>query len=131
MSRQRAVHISLLWLYLMLPALLCKNLHCYFSPYLTAEEQGTFKLVVTECPPKEVCYKAQGRYGTHNGLVHRGCMLLEKCGQVKKISLRGAIYNTSYSCCDWSHCNSGTGITTNFVTLFIIIGGRSLTLIGL
>uniref|UniRef100_A0A3B3ZR74 UPAR/Ly6 domain-containing protein n=2 Tax=Periophthalmus magnuspinnatus TaxID=409849 RepID=A0A3B3ZR74_9GOBI len=125
------MHISPLLIYLMLPTLLCKNLLCYFSLYETLETKGIFKPVVTECPPKEVCYKAEGRYGNHTGLTHRGCMLLKNCNEVKKINLRGAIYNTSYSCCDWSYCNSGTDVSTNFVTLFIIMGGLSLKLIGL
>ncbi|KAJ0029391.1 hypothetical protein NQD34_004388 [Periophthalmus magnuspinnatus] len=115
----------------MLPTLLCKNLLCYFSPYETLETKRMFKLVVTEFPPKEVCYKAEGRCGNHTGLTHRGCMLLKNCSQVKKNSLRKTIYNTSYSRCDWSYCNSGTDVSTNFVTLFIIMGGLSLKLIGL
>ncbi|KAK7890902.1 hypothetical protein WMY93_022865 [Mugilogobius chulae] len=119
MSRQKAVLISTLWLNLMLPSLLCENLRCFYSPYQTQEKQATFKLVVTECPPKEVCYKAQGSFGTHNALTQRGCMLLEKCNHVAKVRLRGAIYNTSYSCCDWSYCNSSTGVTADFITLFI------------
>lgn len=121
MSRQRTTLFSVLLIYVMLPFLLCSNLRCYYSPYITNDTRKVFKLVVTECPPKQVCYKASAFYGEHDALTHHGCMLLNNCDQMKMISIKGATYNTSYSCCDWSYCNSGTGIKASF-TLFVIIG---------
>uniref|UniRef100_A0AAV2KY76 UPAR/Ly6 domain-containing protein n=1 Tax=Knipowitschia caucasica TaxID=637954 RepID=A0AAV2KY76_KNICA len=114
-----AAHMSLLWLYLLLPSLMCENMLCYYSPYSTKETQGMFKLVVTECPPKHVCYKAQGYYGAHATLTQRGCMLVESCSQGKKISLRGAIFNTTYSCCEWNYCNSSPSTSDTMIRVFI------------
>lgn len=121
MKRQRTMHSISLWLFsLLLPSVLCENLRCYYSPIANHETRGLFKLVVTECPPKELCYKAHGSYGSHSALTARGCMLLKDCSQVTRIRFRGVIYNTSYSCCDWPYCNSSARNTANLVTLFIV-----------
>ncbi|XP_074534142.1 protein Bouncer [Halichoeres trimaculatus] len=94
--------LILLWLYL--PSLLGDNLRCYYSPVLN--KKSKFKLVETECPPNELCYKAEGRYGNHSALSARGCMAKKDCSQVHKIRNRGTIYTMSYSCCNEPYCNS-------------------------
>uniref|UniRef100_A0A3B5AMA5 UPAR/Ly6 domain-containing protein n=1 Tax=Stegastes partitus TaxID=144197 RepID=A0A3B5AMA5_9TELE len=73
----------------------------------------TFELVVTECPPNEHCFKAEGRYGNHSALSARGCMLEDDCSQKHNISIKGTVYTMSYACCDWPYCNSCLGITAN------------------
>lgn len=94
-----------LWLYLLLPTLLCDNLLCYYSPIL--EREITFQLIVTECPPGELCFKADGHYGNHSALSARGCMAEGDCGQVHSLRLKGTVYAMSYACCDVNYCNSG------------------------
>lgn len=115
---------SLFLISLMVPAVHNKppNLRCYYLPYTTNETEDIFKVVVTECPPEEVCYSAKGRYGMIDGLIHKGCMRLEKCDSEKMITVKGVVYNTSYSCCDWSHCNTGTCVAANLVMTLVIFG---------
>ncbi|XP_011474270.2 protein Bouncer isoform X1 [Oryzias latipes] len=101
-------HAALLWLCLPLPLLLCENLHCYYSPVL--EKEITFELVVTECPPNEMCFKGLGRYGNYTALSARGCMLEKDCSQVHSLRLLGTVYTMSYSCCDWPYCNRAVAL---------------------
>ncbi|GLD69560.1 protein Bouncer-like protein [Lates japonicus] len=75
------LHVAVLWFYLLIPSLLCDNLLCYYSPIL--EREKTFELIVTECPPNELCFKADGHYGNHSALSARGCMAKKDCSQVK------------------------------------------------
>ncbi|XP_041794611.1 protein Bouncer-like [Chelmon rostratus] len=103
------LRVAVLWFYLFLPSLLCDNLLCYFSPIL--EKEKTVELIVTECPPDELCFKADGRYGNHSALSARGCMAKKDCSQVHSIRLKGTIYSMSYSCCDRPYCNSCPGVT--------------------
>lgn len=105
---RQLVHAALLWLSLPLPLLLSENLHCYFSPIL--EKEITFELIVTECPPNELCFKALGRYGNYTALSARGCMLEKDCSQVHSLRLLGTVYSMSYSCCDWPYCNRGVAL---------------------
>uniref|UniRef100_A0A8C6UGH2 UPAR/Ly6 domain-containing protein n=1 Tax=Neogobius melanostomus TaxID=47308 RepID=A0A8C6UGH2_9GOBI len=124
----RNMLVSVLLIYLMLPPLLCENLRCFYSPYTTQDTRRLFKVVVTECPPKQLCYKATGRYGNHSALTHHGCMLLKDCNKFKMITVSGAIYNTSYSCCDRAYCNTGSGIAANFATMFVVTGSLSIVM---
>ncbi|XP_054475934.1 protein Bouncer-like [Anoplopoma fimbria] len=113
--------LQLLWFYLLLPSLLCVNLRCYYSPIL--EKKHTFQLIVTECPPNEQCFKAEGRYGNHSALSARGCMAKKDCSQVHGLSIRGTVYTMSYSCCDSPYCNSCLGIKAKpfYVTVTLLI----------
>lgn len=94
----------LLWLSLLLPSLLCDGLLCYFSPLL--EKEVPFDFVVTECPPEELCFEAEGRYGNHSVLTGRGCMAREECGRSHSIRYKGSAFHMSYSCCEAAYCNS-------------------------
>nr|XP_046249420.1 protein Bouncer isoform X2 [Scatophagus argus] len=107
-SMLQLLHVAVLWFCLLLPSLLCDNLLCYYSPIL--EKEKTFELIVTECPPDELCFKADGRYGNHSALSASGCMAERDCSQVHSIRLKGTMYAMSYSCCDWSYCNSCPGV---------------------
>ncbi|CAJ1056401.1 hypothetical protein NQZ68_038073 [Xyrichtys novacula] len=109
------LRVALLCFYF-IPSLLCANLRCYYSPVLEKEEK--FELVETECPPDELCYKADGRYGNHSALTGRGCMAKKDCSQVHKIRLKGTIYTMSYSCCDGPYCNSSPRVeaTSLYIT---------------
>lgn len=99
---------ALLWLLLLLPPpLLCDNLLCYFSPLL--EKEVSFEFIATECPPGEMCFKADGRFGNHSALSGRGCMAREGCGQTHSIRYKGSVFVMSYSCCDSPYCNSCPG----------------------
>lgn len=113
------LRVAVLWFHLLLPSLLCDNLLCYYSPIL--EKEKTFELIVTECPPDELCYKADGRYGNHSALSTRGCMVAEDCSQVHSIRLKGTVYSMSYSCCDWSYCNSCPGVTANSIYITVTL----------
>ncbi|XP_029991458.1 protein Bouncer [Sphaeramia orbicularis] len=116
------LHVSVLWIYLLLPSLLCENLLCYYSPVLEKELEGTlFEPILTECPPEEVCYKAEGLYGNFSALLARGCMPRRECGQVDKVRVKGVIYTMHRTCCDSPHCNICTGITVTSALLFITV----------
>ncbi|KAM8893102.1 protein Bouncer [Spinachia spinachia] len=113
------LHFAALWFHL-LPALLCDNRFCYYSPIL--EKERTFRLIVTQCPPDELCFKAEGRYGNHSALSARGCMAKEDCGQVHSIKLKGTVYSMSYSCCDSPYCNSCPGLAANWLFITVTLG---------
>ncbi|TDH09483.1 hypothetical protein EPR50_G00087300 [Perca flavescens] len=115
------LHVAVLWFYLLLPSMLCDNLHCYYS-YIQ-EKEGTVELIVTECPPDELCFKANGRYGNHSILSARGCMVEEDCSQVHSLTFKGTIYKMSYDCCDWPYCNSCLGVTPKslYFTVTLVI----------
>ncbi|XP_042268188.1 protein Bouncer-like isoform X1 [Thunnus maccoyii] len=119
------LHIAVLWFHL-LPSLLCDNLRCYYSPVL--EKEISFELIVTECPPDELCFKADGRYGNYSALSARGCMAEKDCSQVHRLRLKGIIYTMSYACCDWPYCNSCLNVTAKLaitvalVTVAVIAG---------
>ncbi|XP_077939019.1 protein Bouncer [Gasterosteus aculeatus] len=116
-NMSQLLHLSALWFYLLVPPLLCDNRFCYYSPIL--EKGKMFKLIVTECPPNELCFKADGRYGNHSALSARGCMAKKDCSQVHSITLKGTAYTMSYSCCDSPYCNSCLGLSANL--LFITV----------
>ncbi|XP_070827979.1 protein Bouncer [Chaetodon trifascialis] len=113
------LRVAVLWFYLLLPSLLCDNLLCYYSPIL--EKEKTFEPIVTECPPDELCFKADGRYGNHSALSARGCMPKKACSQVHSIRLKGTVYTMSYGCCDWPYCNSCPGITASSLCITITL----------
>ncbi|XP_056243111.1 protein Bouncer-like [Seriola aureovittata] len=115
----QVLHVSVLWFYLLLPSLLCDNLLCYYSPILEKEE--TVQLIVTECPPSEHCFKADGRYGNHSALSARGCMAEKDCSQVHKIRLRGTVYIMSYACCDKPYCNSCLAVKANLLSITVTL----------
>ncbi|XP_042352515.1 protein Bouncer-like [Plectropomus leopardus] len=113
------LHVAVLWLYLLLPSLLCDNLLCYYSPIL--EKEHTFELIVTECPPDELCYKGDGRYGNHSALSTRGCMAKKDCSQVHSIRVKGTVYTMTYDCCDKPHCNSCLGIAAKSLSITVTL----------
>uniref|UniRef100_A0A3P9M7Z7 Protein Bouncer n=1 Tax=Oryzias latipes TaxID=8090 RepID=A0A3P9M7Z7_ORYLA len=87
-------------------------LPCCFAVALPSpsSKEITFELVVTECPPNEMCFKGLGRYGNYTALSARGCMLEKDCSQVHSLRLLGTVYTMSYSCCDWPYCNRGVAL---------------------
>lgn len=102
------LRVALLWLFLLLPSLPCDNLLCYFSPLL--EKEVSFDFIATECPPGELCFKADGRYGNHSALSGRGCMAREDCSQTHSVRYKGSVLVVSYSCCDSPYCNACPGV---------------------
>lgn len=120
------LRVALLWLYLLLPSLLADNLRCYYSPVL--DKKRKFKLIETECPPDELCYKAEGRYGNHSALSARGCMAKKDCSQVHKIRMRGTVYTMSYSCCDGPYCNSSLRVAAT--SLYITVALMTVTVMA-
>ncbi|XP_060891658.1 protein Bouncer isoform X1 [Labrus mixtus] len=122
------VRVAVLWFYLLLPSLLCDNMMCYYSPVL--EKEKKFELIATVCPPDELCFKADGRYGNHSALSARGCMAKKDCGQVHKLRLKGTVFTMSYNCCNEAYCNSSPGmaatslyITVTLMTLLVMARG--------
>ncbi|KAK5867183.1 hypothetical protein PBY51_011698 [Eleginops maclovinus] len=109
-----------LWIYLLLPSLLCENMRCYYSPILEKEEK--FELIVTECPPDEMCFKAEGHYGNYSALSARGCMAKKTCSRVHEIRIKGIVYTMSYGCCDSPYCNTCPGVFVQplFITLTLM-----------
>ncbi|KAM9754720.1 protein Bouncer-like [Menidia menidia] len=115
------------WLCPLLPPLLCENLLCFYSPILEIEK--TFELIVTECPPNEVCFKAAGRYGNYTALSARGCLLEERCSRQYSLRLKGTAYAMSYSCCDRPYCNAGSPLRPLYPTvMFAAIATAAYTL---
>ncbi|KAM4618212.1 protein Bouncer [Polymixia lowei] len=111
-SVYQLLYVAALWLVLLLPCLRCDNLLCYYSPVLENDkEESAFKLVVTECPPDELCFKADGHYGNHSALSARGCMAEGDCDRVDSLRLKGTGYTLSYACCYWHYCNSCPRLT--------------------
>lgn len=110
------LHVVVLWFYI-LPSLLCGNLLCFYRPLM--EKEKTFELIVTECPPHELCFKADGRYGNYSALSARGCTAEEDCSQLHSIRFKGTVYSMSYACCDWSYCNSGPGISATLLSITV------------
>ena len=113
------LHVSVVWFSLLPHMLLCENLLCLYSPFLY--KGTTFELIVTECPPGELCYKADGRYGNHSALSARGCMAEKDCSKVRKIQLKGTIYTMSYTCCDTPYCNSCPAIAANLLSTTVTL----------
>lgn len=118
-NMSQLLHVAVLWFYL-LPSLLCDNLLCFYRPFM--EKEMMFELIVTECPPNELCFKADGRYGNYSGLSARGCMAKKDCSKVHSISFKGTVYTMRYACCDWPYCNScpGTSATSLSITVTLM-----------
>lgn len=114
----RLLHIAVLW-FAVLPLLLCDNLHCFYSPI--TEKEKTSEFILTECPPDELCFKADGRYGNYSALSARGCIVAGNCSQVHSIRLKGTIYSMSYGCCDWSYCNSHPEVTAKLISIIVAL----------
>ncbi|XP_037833974.1 protein Bouncer-like [Kryptolebias marmoratus] len=106
--------------FLCLPVLRCENLLCYFSPILEKNKEKTFELIVTECPPKEVCFKGLGRYGNYTALTARGCMPEERCSRMSNIRVRGTVHTMTYSCCDWQFCNSCSALKPFCIAVILV-----------
>ncbi|XP_075993923.1 protein Bouncer [Genypterus blacodes] len=117
----RQLGAASLWLYLLLPSLLCDNLLCFYSPILLEEEKSEFKPILTECPPEQQCFKADGRYGNYSALSARGCMAANNCSQVHDFHFKGTVYNMTYACCDKPYCNSCPGVTARFLCLVLTL----------
>ncbi|XP_056272163.1 protein Bouncer [Pseudoliparis swirei] len=113
------LHFAVLCFFLLLPSVLCDNLFCYYSPIL---EEKKFELIVTECPPDELCFKAEGLYGNYSALSARGCMAKTACSQEHSLRLKGTVYSMSYSCCESPYCNSCPGATAKslYVTVTLM-----------
>ncbi|XP_028287801.1 protein Bouncer [Parambassis ranga] len=110
---------ALLVLYFLLPSLVCDNLRCLYRPIL--EKDKTFERVVTECPPNELCFKGDGRYGNYSALSAKGCMAKKNCSQVSSIRLKGTVYTVTYTCCEWSYCNSCPVVSAEPLTLAMLV----------
>ncbi|XP_034001808.1 protein Bouncer-like isoform X1 [Trematomus bernacchii] len=126
-NMSQLLQAAALWIYLLLPSLLCANMRCYYSPIL--EKGDKFDLIVSECRPDEICFKADGRYGNYSALSARGCMAKKGCSRVHKIRIRGTFYTMSYGCCDSPYCNSCPGvfakplvITLTLLTVAVMAG---------
>ncbi|XP_039987894.1 protein Bouncer isoform X2 [Xiphias gladius] len=119
LSMLQPLHVSVLWFSLLLPSLLCDHLLCHYSPILANDD--TFELIVTECPPDELCFKADGRYGNHSALSARGCMAEKDCSQVRNISLKGTVYIMTYACCDRPYCNSCLLVAANLLSITVTL----------
>ncbi|XP_010900260.1 protein Bouncer [Esox lucius] len=119
---------ALLGLALLLPAILCNdNLLCYYSPVMYRNK--TFDLILSECPPTELCMKAHGRYGNHSALSSRGCVERSDCGRAHALRIRGTVYTMTYACCDYNYCNAGCRVAVKSLPFAVAI--MSLLLIGL
>nr|XP_057932074.1 protein Bouncer [Doryrhamphus excisus] len=115
---------TVFFLYIM-PPLLCGNLRCFFTPLL--EKEHKYEPVATECPPDEVCFKADGRYGNYSALKAMGCMPKKVCSQTREMSYKGVFYTMSYACCSRPYCNTCVGlkaaafsVTLTFVAVVMI-----------
>lgn len=91
----------------------CDNMHCYYSPIL--EKEVPFEMIAVQCPPDELCFKGDGRYGNHSVLTARGCMMEADCGQVLELRIRGVPYDMTFHCCYWAYCNSSSKLSANRV----------------
>ena len=102
-----ALSVALLLCVWLLPApLRCDTLRCFYSPVQFREQEVDSELVVTECPPSELCFKGVGHYGNYSALTFRGCMEKESCSGTGVIRLKGTEYVLSYTCCPWPYCNA-------------------------
>ncbi|KAK6317776.1 protein Bouncer isoform X2 [Coregonus clupeaformis] len=109
---------AILCVSLLLPSLHCNNnLLCYYSPIMYRNK--TFDLILSECPPAELCMTGNGRYGNHSALSARGCMAPTDCGQAHPLPLKGTIYTMMYACCDYNYCNAGHRVAVNSVPLMV------------
>ncbi|XP_029909795.1 protein Bouncer isoform X2 [Myripristis murdjan] len=117
----RLLCVAALWLSLLLPSLRCENLLCYYSPIQEREREESpwFQLILSECPPDELCFKADGRYGNHSALSARGCMAESDCHQAHSLRLKGTVYTMSYACCEWHYCNSSPSATAKYFPLIL------------
>ncbi|KAJ3596821.1 hypothetical protein NHX12_003221 [Muraenolepis orangiensis] len=103
-----ALSIALLLRLWLLPRpLLADNLRCFYSPLMERELEDQFQLVVTECPPGELCFNGEGRYGNLSLLSVRGCMAPDGgCGGSRDVRFKGTEYVLSFTCCSQPHCNA-------------------------
>ncbi|XP_061138492.1 protein Bouncer [Syngnathus typhle] len=115
---RQLLFVTVFFFYLM-PSTLCSNLGCLYRPLM--EKDIKFQPLATECPRNEVCYKAEGRYGTHIALSSSGCMTHKVCGQERDVSYRGVVYTLSYSCCNRAYCNACGGLFANTFVIIIIV----------
>uniref|UniRef100_A0A8D3AE34 UPAR/Ly6 domain-containing protein n=1 Tax=Scophthalmus maximus TaxID=52904 RepID=A0A8D3AE34_SCOMX len=99
---------------LVVPARTLDSLLCLYCPLKV-------ELIVTECPPDELCFKADGRYGNHSALAARGCMAKKDCSQVHKLRFRGTVYTMSYACCDGPYCNSCPLVTAGLLAITLTL----------
>ena len=98
--------VALLCVSLLPSPLRCDNLRCFYSPLQRRGQEAKSELVVTECPPRELCFKGVGRYGNHSALTLRGCMEKETCSRTRVIRVQGTEYLLGYTCCTWPYCNA-------------------------
>ncbi|XP_061679702.1 protein Bouncer isoform X1 [Syngnathoides biaculeatus] len=111
----------------LVPSGLCGNLRCFFRPIL--EKDYKLDPIVTECPPEEVCFKAEGRFGNFSALSAKGCLPKSVCSLEHDLSYKGVMYKMRYACCDRPYCNSCTGLVANtfvvtvtLVTVAVMVG---------
>lgn len=108
---------------------LCDNMHCYYSPIL--EKEIPFELVEVQCPPEELCFKGDGRYGNQSVLTARGCMTEADCGQVLELRIRGVPYDMTFHCCYWAYCNSSSKLSANHAYAHIVAFSMIAMMVGL
>ncbi|XP_047453190.1 protein Bouncer [Mugil cephalus] len=110
--------VASLWLYFLVPPLLCGNLRCYYQPILKNGE--TAELILTQCPPNQLCHTADGHYGNLSALSARGCSAKRFCGRQRRYIFMGTAYTLSYACCDRSYCNSGVAAKPLYVIVTLM-----------
>ncbi|XP_051726744.1 protein Bouncer-like [Ctenopharyngodon idella] len=86
------------------PGVLCENLMCYFCPLTSFNK--TCKHTLSECPPQQLCFTADGRFGWASLLFSKGCMTRSDCARSKTSVVRGNNVTFTYSCCSRNYCNS-------------------------
>lgn len=86
------------------PGVLCENLMCYFCPLTSFNK--TCKHTLSECPPQQLCFTADGRFGWASLLFSKGCMTRSDCARPKTSVVRGNNVTFTYSCCSRNYCNS-------------------------
>ncbi|XP_029008689.1 protein Bouncer [Betta splendens] len=107
------------WCVCLLPSLLCGNLLCFYRPL--TEKEKAFQPTLTECPPNELCFTADGRYGNHSALSAQGCVAAGDCSRVLSTRFKGTAYATRYACCDWSYCNSCPGAAAASLSITVTL----------
>ncbi|XP_057693307.1 protein Bouncer [Corythoichthys intestinalis] len=110
---------STIFIFYLMPAVVCGNLRCLFRPIL--ENEYRFEPIATECPPDEVCFKAEARYGNYSVLSASGCLPRIVCRKERHLSFKGVVYIMSYACCERPYCNTCVGLVANvFITVTLV-----------
>ncbi|XP_077453651.1 protein Bouncer-like [Stigmatopora argus] len=108
-----------MFIFCLMPVTVCGKLHCLFRPLL--ENDYKFEPIVTECPPGEVCFKVEARYGNYSALSGSGCLPKTVCGQERPLTYKGAVYTMSYACCQRPYCNACVGLVANAIITVTLV----------